>query len=369
MTFIADADSATIAGEIVGYMLWVVGLGFGIIESIKTSRRESANTKCVFSLMFVYIGMLVLILAAPVSRQIPGFPIALALIRCAGVLAIFAGGILAVIGLVEYSRRRRYRRGKVRAIIALIICTPLVGVFCVSFVRGFITRSQIQAAGPVAPMVYEDLNFKFSPPRPWMPYEIKKIISSATLGIRRSLPEVYFIVIAEKPGMESPLTLDSYVEAAKSNLNSASKSAKFVSDTRTTMDGMPVAIFETEAELDNLSLYYVHRMIIHNGYAYQLITWGDIRNRDTVKSEAESLASDFQLLHPEKEFHAPGMQAETKFKSENFGYSVDLTSTQWNKKWTNIDHDAPSAEYGAMRQPTGVFMVLPVSLGGGDPGM
>ncbi|MGB8356367.1 MAG: DUF3857 domain-containing protein [Chthoniobacteraceae bacterium] len=370
MMFLADDSSATIAGEIVGYLLWVGGLGYGIIESVRTSRRESANTPCVFSLMFAYIGILVLVFATPLSKQIPGVPYARMVIAGAGVAIILTAGVLAIVGLVEYSRRRRrYSKGKTRAIITLILCAPIVGLFCIGVVKGILMRPQAQTGEPIAPMVYEDLNFKFAPPRPWMPYETKKIIASATFGVRRSLPEVYFIVIAEKPGMESPLTLDSYVETAKSTLNSAAKSARFISDTRTTKDGMPAAIFETEADLDNLSLYYVHRMIIHNGYAYQLITWGDNRNRDTIRSEAESLASDFQLLHPEKEFHTPGSQAETKFKSANFGYSVDLTATQWNRKWTNINRDAPSAEYGVMRQPTGVFMVLPASLGGEDPGM
>jgi len=73
-------------------------------------------------------------------------------------------------------------------------------------------------------------------------------IAAATLGVRRSLPEGYFIIIAEKPGVESSLTLDSYTETAKSNLNSAARSAKFVSDTRTKQNGMDVAVFETEAE-------------------------------------------------------------------------------------------------------------------------
>jgi hypothetical protein len=57
--------------------------------------------------------------------------------------------------------------------------------------------------------------------------------------------------------------------------------------------------------INDLSLFYVHHLSFTNGAAYQLVTWGQDKDRDAIGIEAEKIAASFKLIDPELKFHKP----------------------------------------------------------------
>ena len=187
---LSEANPATESGRIVGEMLvWVALLG-GALKCWSTSRRPATNTKCALSLMIM---LLALVFASGAGALIRKSGLSPELILVGGVLrlgmmaALVTAIVLAILGLVECSKRRDvYTQGRTQAIWAL----ALAGVMCliagVGFVRGLQRAAGFgTAAGQSQPgkiLAFEDLNFQFrSPDRPWVAFDASRVNKDSKL--------------------------------------------------------------------------------------------------------------------------------------------------------------------------------------------
>jgi hypothetical protein len=180
-----------------------MGLLAAIIKCWSISRRPTTNFKSVVSLMLfltacvVFCGMARLSALTRGPGQISSGPRVLSVGVMLGSLfwmgLLLASFILALIGLVECTNTgNRCRQGLVQSISTLVLCVltgmlMLVGLVLRQSQRGLLSR---QTAGR-APLVFQDLNFKFSPPgRPWAQADATKLNRYANLAFLRSRPDV-----------------------------------------------------------------------------------------------------------------------------------------------------------------------------------
>ena len=67
------------------------------------------------------------------------------------------------------------------------------------------------------------------------------------------------------------------LEICKNNLRSAGRSPNFIREVPETCNGLRGMHLETDTQVGNLKLYYLHWVVATNGYAYQLVFWGNPR--------------------------------------------------------------------------------------------
>jgi hypothetical protein len=353
----------------IGILLASSLLAYGIFESFTCS----ANPKCARGLMFVYVALLILVLGMGFIRQFPGVPFVSVLVGIAALPATATGFILAVVGLQKQSQHRRFRRGMLRGVLAVLLSVPAVlglpGLWLLK--KEFVAtsmRSGAQAAttpvpaipvsipgkvlpvesitprfrkpiveedftprprptptpvstpeptptptpaptpaptprDPNGPIVFEDLNFKLAMVPHWNRIDVERLNPAASLALQCESPQALFMVVVEKPGVESDLTTETLVKLTKAHMNGTDKDANFPAEKQEKINGTNFTELESMVHINDLSLFYVHRFCVFNGFAYQLVVWGQEKDRDAVRAEAAKIAVNFKILNPALKFH------------------------------------------------------------------
>ena len=368
-------DAAYQAGNVAGGVVAVVLFLVLALKCFSIARRSTTNTKCAAALGIILAGWSTAALGGMLARYFPDFaPVVSILPGFAMLGSLITGTVLAILGLVEYSNAKgRYVQGKVQAILALILVGLVVlllfgAVF--SGIRTAVGRNVVSgtnqaAAGQV--LAFEDFNYKFkSPGRPWIQLDAKKFNPASSLVLRRTLPEVYFMVVAEKVGTDVQLDFEQLAEVAQANLNSRASSSRVLKQNPLLRQGLAGVQWEAEARISGFDAAYVHWDCATNGYAYQLICWGQRRDAKGVREEAESLFSRFDLLDSKREAVRDGNVQLSDFVTTNYHYRVRLQGSNW-RKWNTLAKDLPSAEFGVLHKKAGALGVVPIFLMGQNP--
>jgi tetratricopeptide (TPR) repeat protein len=213
---------------------------------------------------------------------------------------------------------------------------------------------------------FEDLNFVYrSPGHPWTSLDPKTLNPDFALLLSRAKPQAMFTVIAESigPGM---LTTSGMVELAKANLRSASRSSTSGEPFPAVVAGLEGQRFSSIASVNGQEFAYVHWICEHNGFVYQLITWGTDASESgkrRVESNADQLFAGFELLDPERTA-IPDGDGIQPFASPAFGYRVDLSGQGWST-WPDREENMPYAEFAAARG-VAYIVVVPAALPAAD---
>jgi tetratricopeptide (TPR) repeat protein len=105
-------------------------------------------------------------------------------------------------------------------------------------------------------------------------------------------------------------------------------------------------------------------------YRAALAALGDERAEDAVGTRLEATRGRrnerLRVALVQTPEAAPEASAAPRFRSESFGYAVDLSSTEWSA-WERVAAFMPLAEFGALYRDAGGFAVLPVSYFGSAP--
>ena len=165
------------------------------------------------------------------------------------------------------------------------------------------------------PLVFKDRNFQFGVPQPWVRVEAERLNPSASVALQCETPNALFMLIADRPGIESKISTDSLVALTKNHLKDTDSSANFTDQKQEKVNGVDFAALESVIRINDLSLFYVHWLTVVNGYAYQLVLWGEEKNRDALRGEARKLAETFRILDPSLEAHKPDAPAAPLFPS------------------------------------------------------
>ena len=357
-------DSGRIAGQI---FVWAALLG-GALKCWSISRRPATNAKCAHSLMIVLLACMVAGCFGTLLKEFgpsPAVAFAGGILGLGMIAGLVAGIVLAILGLVEYSKKRDvYTQGRAQAIWAL----ALAGLICLTTGGGFIAgllRANGFGAGsgqshPGKVLAFDDLNFRFrSPDRPWVTYDSSMLNKDTKLSFTRRNPEAYFLIIAEKIGTQISFTTAQLAEIGKSHLQAAAASSSVVRESPCLIKGMNGLQIETEAQVGAYKLYYRNWYYATNGYAYQLISYSKSEDQQHVAGEMEGMLSRFELIDPNRMATLSGGIA-TNFHSKQNNYSVIMTNSAWHL-FKDLEKSFPMAEFG-LTQGDSCLLVLPVNL-------
>ncbi|HMJ90438.1 MAG TPA: hypothetical protein VK530_11505, partial [Candidatus Acidoferrum sp.] len=181
-----------------------IGFGAAAYKCWTLTRRATTNSKCVLSLMLVFLAMAAgqfvaaMVLLMPqrggTAAVIPGL-LGLGIFAALGTAVVFA-----IWGLCEYSGEKdKYSQGRKQAIWTLVLSAVMVAFGVAGVVRG-VQRGAAMKVQPVTgqPLVRDDYNFKFNAPgRPWVQFDVSKFNRFAQVGFMRSGPTMQCMVVAE----------------------------------------------------------------------------------------------------------------------------------------------------------------------------
>jgi hypothetical protein len=297
-----DPNSAMAASSFAGQFTLVVLMLAATIKCWTISRRPTTNTKCALSLMLLCVAFLITGTHAILSRFIPYIP---ANRVVAGILGLVIFGlivtaiILAIIGLVEYSRHHEsYNQGRSQAISALGLTVFMLIFGIQGAVTGYKRAHGFSNEKANELVKFEDLNFQFrTPGYPWKQYDASKINKASKLSLVRQFPEGYFTITAEKIGNLN-FTSEQLAEAGKANMEVASTSHRVVNQTPYRVGSLDGVMVETEAQVGANSLHYRNWYVVTNGYAYQLIGFSRSEDQNVVKKQLDDLFTRFEVIDP-----------------------------------------------------------------------
>jgi tetratricopeptide (TPR) repeat protein len=345
----------------------------GIIKCWFIAQRPAANFKSLFSLMLFLTGWLAFLglmgLAGSTTRTelsskspIVYVFIAFGVLLWMGLL--LASFVLAIIGVIECATTRdRYRQGLTQAISTLVLCVlsgmlMVVGMVLGQSQRGLLSRQPTSGA----PLVFQDLNFKFSPPgRPWAQADAAKLNRYANVAFLRGRPEVYFLIIAEKEG-GGRLTTETVAEVAETRIRSVADSFKILERSSKRVGRLNGLEVDSSVHIGIGPLYYVQWFCATNGWAYQMLTWGRIEDRRFVDNEAQQMMARFDIIDPTKHAPTSGGDEFTDYISTNFQFAVRAGS-EWST-WRNLDKACQYATAGMLRHDDAALVVSAISLQG-----
>jgi tetratricopeptide (TPR) repeat protein len=193
-----------------------------------------------------------------------------------------------------------------------------------------------------APIRVEEFNFSLDRPEsPWMELDVKKINPMACLGFQRRWPEMYFMIIAERTGVE--ISSDGLAEIALAHLRSFATECEVVYRGPLTVNGLPGVELDVKAQTRGIAFAYSYWVATSHGYYYQLIGYGQQSDFNRVVSESGLLFTRFHLIDPAKQaVPSPGTEPLGSFEAADFGVSMDLTGLGWYRS-PRIAKELPSA--------------------------
>ena len=286
----------------IGGALPIVLLAVGMLWCLFRLRRPDVNRPGMLALalaLFVFI-LLIIVGGNPSS----GVAVAGSIFA---MLALLGSFVLSIVALVNVGGpNKKYTQGRGQAIAALIL-SSLTGLGMLFFAATTVMmKARESAKGPARvgtgqPIELEAERFRLKTlPTPWVKVDPKKLNQLACLGISRTHPEMFCIVIAEVVAPETQVDLDLYVAAVKSNLLRADPGAKTEEERPETINETAGARMLATARVSNISIFYRYWMHSAPGRVYQVILWGPEKDRARILTESNALFSNIEILAPKE---------------------------------------------------------------------
>jgi tetratricopeptide (TPR) repeat protein len=362
-------NSAESTGFVVGYGLFIIGPVVGVVLNIVAARRRGTNAKCAIAMGLTFAAWVIFSLVGLGMNAAHISPFVTFMVAATGLAAVITSSILAIIGLVEFRRRRRrYTSGFKRAIFAL--CINLLFFFGAA--KGAYDRMQNGPSGsplskptgaPGETVNVADWNFRLGSPRGWVPIAPSAMGPAVKAAIGRHRPEMYAMVVAENFANRTASATTAALELIKHNIGGNGQ-AEFLEEKDAQERSMPGRRLETRLRGPSGDLLYIHWVTLHNGTLYQVVTWGAFSSADQVRAESDKIIDGFEIIDPKRTTLPAADTAPATFLSTRFGYSVDLSGTTWSRRWPSIATDVPRADFGVAHVGSDAcFCVVPVWLG------
>jgi tetratricopeptide (TPR) repeat protein len=371
-----QADLPYVIGLTLGVLIFHLLPLVGLVGTLGAMRHRDASRKALAGLalvVVVYLSFatysLVLMWSGENAAQMMASPVARVLAALGFVLLLIltlSGGMLAALGVADTHRyRERFRRGRRRGYLALVLAGGLLLLMLVGFVMGITRRGSAGPPGPTFPNVSKPIanqewNYRITPPPGWVTMDSKALNPLATFSATRANPQVFAMVLCEHLGAGT-VSLEAVAEAIKGRMSATGTAT--ATQRKEQVDGYDGLLIETEMRSGVNSFFFTHWLTHQAGTFYQVVTWGDIRRRETVLGEALRYRRSFSILDPGKTFLPASEQAGRQYHSKAHGWSVDLTGTEWKQRWTTLATDVPSAEWGVLNLNGNAFCVIPVWVG------
>lgn len=354
------------AGQVMGPVIVWLGLLAGIFFCWRHSRKPRANRKGALSLALFFAAIFLLSVAVT-AQKLPLPPallqifVALSALMALGMAV--TGVVLAILALQEFSRSPgAYTRGFAPAIWTLALTTVFLGLVLISAIH----RMSLRMAGHPGLSEWttmEDYNFRYKTPEtPWMWMDAAKLNKDARLAFMRVYPDSYFAIMPLKVGTRSELTTSRFTDMCMEHVRAVSGGTmQILSQGEFTLNGMAGRLVEVQADVADHSLYYKQWFCVTNGYAYELMGWGRIENRDRLATDFQAMFTGFKQIDPSRLAMLGQNQFTTNFSSPHYNYRVNVTNSSWGA-FADKDKSFPYAEFGASQGDT-CLVVVPLWLG------
>jgi hypothetical protein len=282
----------------------ILGLSLtgGIAKCWSISRRPGTNVKCVLALAVLLASWLTHVANVVLVSLIPVPTIFGQVISMVSFAMTVAAGVLATVGLQEYSRGKgQFKQGRIQAISALVLSGLLLVSEIALVVEArwnvFGTRSAPVGARV---LVFQDQNFRFfAPGGRWTQVDTNSLDWKATAMFQRDRPRVSFVLVAREETREG-YSVNDLTESATEALRAKFKEVKVIFRDETRLDWLPgyylASQMSSEVGDGDQKLYFEHRLFFTNGWSYQFITWGRKQDRLTVSLDAHDLFRRFEIL-------------------------------------------------------------------------
>ena len=301
-----------------------------------------------------------------IAGHSPGIIVVVGLIGMLMIGLLVVALVLAIWGLIEYSKQRgAFTQGRAQAIWALVLVGAMGLLAGGGFVRAILrSREFPPLAGRSQPgqvLTFDDFNFRFrAPDHPWVSVEATTLNKDSKASFLRRLPESYFIIIAEDVGGTQISSSEQLAAVGKAHLQSAATSSRIISESPLKVNGLDGIFLKHQAQVDSYSIYYEQWFCVTNGFAYQLMGWGRFEDQRRIAGEFQQMFSRFELIDPKRMASSSGSPFATNFSSPRYAYSVKVTNSAWHV-FASLKKNYPEAEFGASRGDS-CFTVLPVWL-------
>ncbi len=361
-------------GKIFGTLFWGFLLAVGIVKCFLIAKRETTCSKCVYGLMITLSGLFFLFIVYLLKGESAVSPVLGFLLGMVWLMVLITAVVLSIIGLVEYKKHEEYIQGRKQAITAIVLSTLFIGLVLFGVYRAIhrradIPRDLIVERAPGTVRVFGDLNFKYKfPDKPWAEMAAKKVNPDAVFAMLNARLKVFFLIIAEKGGVEIDMDSSALAEISRASVKSVANNVNFSDEKKYEVNGLTGIRFYGDAEVTNRHVNYAFWVCSHNGYLYQLITFGVTKNSLQVRGVAEELLARFEQLDKNKVVYAVSSNPFGTFTSRTFNYTVDLKNTHW-LKWNNLEEEFSQADCGGTLPDSSWFSVIPFYYGNLAPSL
>ncbi len=247
---------------------------------------------------------------------------------------------------------------KLSSKLALFVITlTLTSIQC-CFVAAAASASQFSISD-------EKFNYSFkAPSTEYVKIKHEKIAKDAAFLIRRSKPNVFFMMIAEVGGVDL-LTLEELDDIVISGIKSAGDEVEVTKKEPFSLNEMEGLRLDVNAKVSNKLISYSFWLYEHNGFVYQLLAWSKRRLASQMHLEFSKLIRGFKLNSMSRIAFLDGNKPLPKFNSR-YGYSLITKNTPW-QIWSDLKEYYPYAEVGGEIGVHGLFNIIPFCYGQDKP--
>ena len=209
--------------------------------------------------------------------------------------------VLAVLGLIQVLIKRRYVRGRWRAVIALLIGSAYIYSITTNMIEGLnhgIAWTQLlrPRATLGKPIVNETWNFQVIAPAQWDEVTPEAFGPAARMALQRKQPAMFSLIFADDLPEGSELTLADYMDMQKQTIRENTKGAEFLGEEEQKERSFTARTMEMRGhELINPQ-FHVFWILRDGNTMYRIATWGPNAQAKLVREEARKILQGFDLI-------------------------------------------------------------------------
>ncbi len=348
-----SADNTSPDALLAWRMIWILIYIAGAIKCFSLVKKERTSTLCVLALGFVLLGLATTTTSSYLKdyhRVAMLFGIAI------GLLSVFSGFILSIVGLALYGKGGEYTQGKRQAIAGIVIALVCACIFTFTIIKSLPNLGGGEATvASEKEYVFDELNFKFTPyNEKYRRFELESLSEVSTLTLQK-YSKYYFMVIAEVAGV-GVYSLDELVETVKNNADLALENISDWQREDVEVNGYSGVLLKMNAMVEGQEYSYVYWVYERNGYVFQLVSWSKKKHKKALDKEVSVLLAGFKLISDER--IAGGSEALLKDYDSPYKYHANFSGSQWGV-WDGLQEEYPGADFGGSIGEGAYFQVVP----------
>jgi tetratricopeptide (TPR) repeat protein len=209
---------------------------------------------------------------------------------------------------------------------------------------------------------FEDKNYSIEiPALPWLITSKNLTPPAAQVGFHRIYPELYFLIIGEREGVEIGTDNERLKTTVIENMKRGGAAVTIVRERPMRVSGLDGICIDFRTQRAGQTFSHQTWVCAHNGYLYQLLGWSRLADEEKLHQLLTAVRDGFKLIAPDRVVHLDGVQPFAKYVSPHFGFTIDLKDAGWHT-WPNFSHDMPSGETGMMHGADTFLTVVPITL-------